>query len=158
MDETKVERFWQTYLASRPDAATAPARYVAEQFGDSPQLADELARLIVQGVKTATCSALWEWQAEGSPLPEVGLMTIVLDGRDEPLCIIETTEVTVRPFNEVDAQFAYEEGEDDRSLEAWREAHWRYFSRVLPKIGKAPTPDMPLVCERFRVVYPTKVA
>ncbi|NEQ26775.1 MAG: ASCH domain-containing protein, partial [Microcoleus sp. SIO2G3] len=45
-------------------------------------------------------------------------------------------------------------GEGDRSLEYWREAHWRYFSRVLPKIGKEPTIDMLLVCERFKVVYP----
>lgn len=56
-------------------------------------------------------------------------------------------------FNEVDAQFAYEEGENDRSLESWRKEHWQYFSRVLPKIGKKPTPEMLLVCERFRIVY-----
>jgi len=150
----KIEQFWQVYLADCPEDAAGQSAYVAEPFGDNPQLADELGQLIVQGVKTATCSALWEWEAEGSPLPEVGLMTIVLNGRNQPLCIIETIEVTIRPFNEVDEQFAYEEGEGDRSLAAWREGHWRYFSRVLPKIGRIPTQDMPLVCERFRVVYP----
>ena len=31
--------------------------------------------------------------------------------------------------------------------------HWRFFSRTLPNIGKEPATDMPLVCERFRVVY-----
>ena len=149
-----IEQFWQAYLAAYPDEATAQTSYIAEQFGDNPRLADELGRLILQGVKTATCSALWEWQAEGSLPPEVGQITIVLNGRDEPLCIIETTEVTIQPYNEVDEQFAYDEGEADRSLESWREGHWRYFSRVLPKIGKAPTLDMPLVCERFRLLYP----
>jgi uncharacterized protein YhfF len=150
----KIEQFWQMYLAACPDKVSGQADYVAEPFGDNPRLADELGQLIVQGVKTATCSVLWEWEAKGSPLPEVGLMTIVLNGRNQPLCIIETTEVTIRPFNEVDEQFAYEEGEDDRSLAAWRREHWRYFSRVLPKIGKTVTQDMPLVCERFHVVYP----
>lgn len=154
MDKNKIEQFWQTYLESLSDEAAEQAPYVAEQFGDNPRLADELGWLIVQGTKTATCSALWEWQAGGSPLPTVGLKTIVLDGQDEPLCIIETTEVTIRPFNEVDEQFAYDEGEDDRSLESWRKAHRRYFGRVLPKIGQKLTPDVPLVCERFRVVYP----
>lgn len=67
--------------------------------------------------------------------------------------IIETTEVTLRVFDEVDAQFAYEEGEYDRTFESWREKHWKYFSRVLPQIGKQPTPQMLLVCERFRIVY-----
>ena len=107
----------------------------------------------MDGAKTATCSALWEYEAEGSTLPEAGLKTIVLDGNNHPLCIVETAEVVVRPYDEVDAEFAYEEGEGDRSLEYWRDAHWRYFSRTLPAIGKEPTLDMPLVCERFRVTH-----
>lgn len=149
-----IETYWQGFLATLPaDDPTRHHPYLAEQFGDSPGLADELAALVLDGVKTATCSTLWEWEAEGSPTPEVGLKTIVLGGDNRPLCIIETTEVTVRPYDEVDAQFAADEGEGDRSLDYWRTAHWRYFARVLPKIGKAPTPDMPLVCERFRVIY-----
>ncbi|MEZ4613843.1 MAG: ASCH domain-containing protein [Caldilineaceae bacterium] len=149
-----IEAFWHDFLANAPGHITDDTPYVAESFGDNPQLADALGALIVQGVKTATCSALWEWEAEGAALPEAGLITIVLDGRGAPLCVIETTEVTIRAFNAVDAQFAFAEGEDDRSLAAWRREHWRYFSRVLPKIGRAPSDDMPLVCERFRVLFP----
>lgn len=154
MDNDQIEAYWRSYLDTLP--AGSPLRdeqYVAEGWGDSPQMADELGALIAAGTKTATCSALWEYEAEGSPLPETGSKTIVLDGYNDPLCIVETTEVGVRPYNEVDARFAYEEGEGDRSLEYWREAHWRFFSRTLPNIGKEPTPDMPLVCERFRVIY-----
>jgi uncharacterized protein YhfF len=77
----------------------------------------------------------------------------LLDGQENPVCIIETTEVSIKPYNQVDAAFAFEEGEGDRSLEYWREAHWRFFSRTLPKIVKEPTQDMPLVCEQFRVVF-----
>ena len=33
-----------------------------------------------------------------------------------PRCVIETTEVSYRRYDEVDAAFAYEEGEGDRSL------------------------------------------
>jgi hypothetical protein len=54
-------------------------RYVAETWSDSPRLADELGASIVDGTKTATCSAHWEYGAEGSTLPEVGLKTMVLD-------------------------------------------------------------------------------
>ncbi len=154
MDNDRVEAYWRDYLNTLPaDSPVRDERYVAEGWGDSPQLADELGTLIASGTKTAACSALWEYEAEGEPLPEVGVKTIVLDSDDDPLCIIETTEVEIRPFNEVDARFAFEEGEGDRSLEYWREAHWRFFSRTLPKVGKEPTTDMPLVCERFRVIY-----
>jgi hypothetical protein len=33
------------------------------------------------------------------------------------------------------------------------EAYWRFFSRTLPNVGREPTKEMPLVCERFRVIY-----
>lgn len=154
MKSNPVNEYWHTYLATLPaESPVRTERYVAERFGDNPTLADKLADLMVRGVKTATCSALWEWQAAGAPLPEVGLKTIILNSRDEPVCIIETTEVTVRPFHQVDAPIAYEEGEGDRSLAYWREAHRQVFSRTLPRIGRSFDETMPLVCERFRVIY-----
>jgi len=127
--------------------------YTSEGWGDSPEMANELGALIAQGIKTGTCSALWEWEAESEAIPEKGLATIVLDGKGEPLCIVETTEVFIRNYNEVDTQFAHDEGEGDQSLEYWREAHKNFFSRVLPKIGKEFSEEMPLVCERFKVIY-----
>lgn len=154
MDEDRIEAYWNHYLETLPsDSPVREERYVAEAWGDSPQLADELGALIVSGTKTATCSALWEYEAEGEPLSSVGLKIIVLDGKGDPLCIVETTEVEVRSYDEVDDRFAFEEGEGDRSLEYWRDAHWDFFSRTLPSIGRAPTVDMPLVCERFRVIH-----
>ncbi len=150
----QIEAYWRSYLETLPvDSPVRDEQYVAEGWGDSPQLADELGALIAAGTKTATCSALWEYEAEGSHLPETGSKTIVLDGNGDPLCIVEITEVEVQPYDEVDARFAYEEGEGDRSLEYWREAHWRFFSRTLPNIDREPAPNMPLVCERFRVIY-----
>ena len=154
MTKETIEKYWEGFLASLPlDSPYRSRSYVAEGWGDSPALADELGALIVQGTKTATCSALWEWEAEGNPIPQAGLITIALDGGDEPLCIVETVEVTIRKYNEVDADFAREEGEGDLSLNYWRDAHRNYFSRVLKKIGKEFSEEMPLVCERFRVIY-----
>jgi len=148
VDDTRIEAYWQSYLGTLPTASPVhDVQYTAEGWGDSPRMADELGALIVDGTKTATCSALWECEVE--PLPKVGSKTIVLDGNGDPLCIVETTEVEDR----VDARFAYEEGEGDRSLDYWQDARWRYFSRTLPKVGREPTIDMPLVCERFRVIY-----
>jgi uncharacterized protein YhfF len=150
----QIENYWRDCAAALAGGRSLPARpFSAEQFGDSAEMADELGALIVAGKKTATCSALWEWEAEGKPLPTAGIYTVVLDGRGAPLCVIETTGVTVVPFDEVDAAFAREEGEGDLSLAYWRDAHWRFFSRTLPKIGREARPDMPLVCERFRLLY-----
>lgn len=157
MTTNAIAQFWQAYLDTLPpDAPHRQRSYVAEAFGDNPALADELGALIRRGIKTATCSALWEWEAEGTPIPQTGLISIVLDGAGQPLCLIETIEVTVRAYRAVDAAFAAAEGEGDRSLAYWRAAHWRFFSRTLAKIGREPTEDMPLVCERFRLLYPVE--
>jgi uncharacterized protein YhfF len=111
-------------------------------FGDGPELADKLLDLVIRGVKTATCSTEDEPNTSTS-----GERWIVLDGRGEPACVIETIEVTYRRFPEVDAAFAYEEGEGDRSLDYWRQAHRTYFGRQ----GKFRE-DMMLMCERFCLV------
>ena len=154
MSEETIKTYWQTFLASQSaDSLYHVKSYVAEGWDDSPTMADELGALIIQGIKTATCSALWEWEAEGNSIPESGLITIVLDGRGEPLCIVESTEISIRKYHEVDANFAREEGEGDLSLNYWREAHRNFFSRVLPKVGKEFSEEMPLVCERFRLIY-----
>lgn len=58
--------------------------------------------VISAGIKTATRSALWEYEAEGKPLPEVGLKTVVLDGNGDPVCTVETTEVEMRTYEELD--------------------------------------------------------
>ena len=150
-----IVAYWKKFLSTLPsDSPYHSKTYIAEGWGDSPEMADELGALITQGVKTATCSALWEWESEGNPIPEEGYITIALDGRGEPLCVVETVEISFHKYNEVDANFAREEGEGDLSLNYWREAHRNYCSRVLLKIGKEFSEDMPLVCERFRVIYP----
>jgi uncharacterized protein YhfF len=125
--------------------STVPEQYRGLRsfaFGDSPRLADELLALVLKGVKTATCST-----ADEPNTSTPGERWIVLDGRGTPRCLIETTEITYRRFGEVDAAFAHEEGEGDRSLAYWRDAHRRYFGRQ----GKF-SEDMMLMCERFRLV------
>jgi uncharacterized protein YhfF len=112
-------------------------------FGDSPELMDELLELALIGKKTATC-----WAAsEGGKGAAVGKRWIVKDGKGRPSAVLETVEVIQRRFGEVDADFAYDEGEDDRTLADWREAHTDYFTRR----GEF-SPDMELYCERFRLV------
>jgi uncharacterized protein YhfF len=114
-------------------------------FGDGPALADELLALVLDGRKTATC-----WAANDGLLTEVGKFMVALDGAGRPRAVVETVELTHRRFGEVDEQFAYDEGEGDRTLAYWREAHRNYFTRR----GQF-SEDMLLWCERFRVVERT---
>jgi uncharacterized protein YhfF len=152
--EEKINTYLEKFMSIIPlDSPYRTRSFIAEAWGDSPEMADELGDLIFRGVKTATCSALWEWEAEGKPIPRQGQITVVLNGEGHPLCIVETTEVTIRQYNEVGDEFAQAEGEGDFSLDYWREAHRNFFSRTLPKIGREFSENMPLVCERFQVIY-----
>src|SRR5262245_42457248 len=153
--DAKAEAFWKAYLASLPDAKDAARRfYEVFRIGNTPEGADEGAALITQRVKTATSSLLWEYSAADKPLPEVGSLSIVTGGDGDPVCVVETTEVHIRGFAEVDAAFAYDYGEWDRSLKTWRARCCEFYVPCCHALGKIPTPQMPLVCERFTVVYP----
>jgi uncharacterized protein YhfF len=123
-------------------------------FGDDARLADELLGLVLDGVKTGTSTALAELELADEPLPVTGDLSIILDGAGHPAALIRTTRVETVPFDQVDAAFAAAEGEDDRSLQSWRVEHETYWRRVLGRIGGEFSPGMPVVTERFELLYP----
>ena len=160
----EVLDFW---AATRQYAGLAKASIVVGQtvgetvppqawsFGDEPELAERLLDAVLAGDKTATSSALWDYDDEGAPLPVVGELSILLDGGSHPRALIRTTQVETTTFEEVDEDFAAAEGEDDRTLESWRAGHEAYFRRNLPE-GREFAQDMAVVCERFELLYPRR--
>jgi uncharacterized protein YhfF len=149
-----VERYWNQFLMSLPSSQERPGRCADSfSFGFTPADAREIAPLVLNGTKTATGSVLWSYDADGKALPIAGDLWIVLAGTDDPVCIIETTDVRVIPFDEVTADYAWDGGEGDRRLESWREIYWEYIERECQRIGLEPDTKAPLVMERFRVVY-----
>jgi uncharacterized protein YhfF len=158
---TDVEAFWNlarfhaklnaapTYFGPTTLEVVPPPAW---SFGANAEHADELLRLVLDGTKTATASALWDYEADGEALPETGSLSIILDGVGHPHALIETTDVTVTPFDEVDDEHAWLEGEGDRSLTHWRDVHERFFTEHAGH-DRGFAADMPIVLERFRVVY-----
>jgi uncharacterized protein YhfF len=144
--------FWNEFVASTDNAFEQQA-YESFAFGDHEALANELAALVLAGVKRATTGAVWSYEAEGERLPAPGDLSVVMSWAGQPLCVIETTSVEVLPFSQVSAEFAAAEGEGDRSLEFWRESHRAYFTRECQRVGREFTEDMLVSCERFKVVY-----
>jgi len=152
---SKTETFWQRYLStlSEEEQKNAPT-YGVDQFADTPEAATAVGKLVRDGVKTTTSSLVWGLEQIGEPLPSVGKIELIVDGDGDPLCIIELMEVAIKPFNAVDEQFAFEYGEGDRTLAFWRRDNWEFLSRWCVAIGCTPSETMPLVFQRFRVLYP----
>jgi uncharacterized protein YhfF len=150
-----VAAFWASYTARLPaDDPRRTAPFSVFAFGDSPALAQELVALVLAGRKTATASLPAQFADEGAPLPRPGDLSVVTLWDGAPVAIIETTEIRLVEFDAVDAAFAADEGEGDRSLEWWRAAHRAFFSRVLARLGGDSLQGTSLVvCERFRLVH-----
>lgn len=147
-----VADFWHAF--AKASGRTDDAHFhEAFCFGDSQALSDALAMLVVAGVKRATAAAVWPVEAQGKRLPAPGALSVVTNWAGKPLCVIETLAVDVVPFHRVTAEFAALEGEGDGSLAFWREAHRPYFARECARAGRSFAEDMPVACERFRVVY-----
>jgi uncharacterized protein YhfF len=117
-------------------------------------MADSIGALARSGIKTTTSMLLWELEQGDEKYPFVGEIDVVTDGNGEPLCIIEFTEVEVRPFNAIDEAYAYDYGEGDRTLSWWRAAMWDYYVEECHKLAREPNENMPLVCMRFRLLFP----
>lgn len=149
-DTPAVEAYWRTYIKAHPEAAEL---YDSEwSFGDNPRLANELLELVLKGIKTGTASDYDLNEIRGLTQPFAHGHSILLDASGEPRAIIETIKVEVIPFDKVTAEFAYSEGEDDRSLESWRYNHELYFTRERKAYGKPFELQMKVVCENFQIV------
>jgi uncharacterized protein YhfF len=149
-----IEAFWLPFCRSY---RVSPARwYDVFAFGDSAVMADELLALVLAGPKRATAALVLDFERSGDPLPERGAYSVILDGRCAPGCIIRTTAVEVRPFNQVDGRFAWDEGENDRTLYTWRAGHRHYFTRQCAVWNTAFDERMPVVLRRFEVVWPNR--
>ncbi len=148
----RYQGFWQKF--TRTQAADPTPRFLeAFYFDDNAPGADELAQIVLSGQKRATAALLWAHEVESKPLPTPGNLSIVTNFAGEPLCVIERQRVDIVPFNEVSEEFAATEGEGDGSLAFWRRAHEAFFGKECKRIGRQAAPEMPVVCERFKVVY-----
>ena len=150
-DRVAVDAMWRSYVEHTGYEGPLVTTYA---FGDSAEMADELGQLVLLGPKRATAGLVQEFEADGEPLPRVGDRCVVAGGDGRPLAVVRTTDVRVGPLSSVDDQFAWDEGEGDRTRVWWLDAHTRYFSRQCARAGWDFSADVEVVFERFEVVWP----
>ena len=120
-------------------------------------LRDRLVAAILSGAKTSTSSLLVEYAHEGEPLPQPGERSVVVDSDDQPVAVIETTEVRVVRVGDVDLQHAIDEGESYSTVAGWRRAHEDFWHRP-ESLADLHDPDFrvdddtEVVTERFRLL------
>jgi len=149
-----IEAFWREAVAATPEL-NVDTEFATFSFGDSRELCEQVLAETLAGRNRATASLRWSYGAE---LPRIGDVAIATDWAGQPRAVLVTRRVDVMPYRDVDEDFARAEGYTRDPLSEWREVHWAFFSRQCADLGCAASSDMPVVCERFDLVYPLPVA
>lgn len=144
----KAKQMWDSFIEQHSEYKDSS--YSAWKYG---VLADELAELTVRNVKTATASAYELYAVDNDPLPQVNDFNIILDSKDEAVCITKTTNVSIVPFLEVSGEHAFKEGEGDKTLDSWRKEHMALFTQWFEEENLEIHDNIPIVCEEFEVIY-----
>ncbi|HEV8392062.1 MAG TPA: ASCH domain-containing protein [Dongiaceae bacterium] len=145
-----IEAFWCDAAAATPEL-DPESEFTIFSFGDSQELCDHVLAETLAGRNQATASLRWDYD---SRLPQAGDVAIVTDWAGAPRAVLATRRVDVVRYGDVDEDFARAEGYARDPLNEWREVHWAYFSRRCAELGRIVSLDMPIVCERFELVYP----
>ncbi|AGH81175.1 hypothetical protein PCNPT3_06165 [Psychromonas sp. CNPT3] len=156
--EEKAKNYLNQYLGSL--SASERQRYQsfsADYFCADEYNANLCAELIRKGQKTATCSLKYGYGAANEPMPKIGHLMVVTDWNGHPICIVEIDSVKECKYSDVSTEFAYLEGEGDRTLKWWRKAHWDFFVNECSELNIDACADMMLVLEQFHVVHPSKI-
>lgn len=151
--DDSVEKMIERYKRKEGLEPDAEMAYDYYYFSNNEKDAEALAELTKTGGKRATTSIfnIYEWDKE--PLPEVGEVSVIINISGDAQCVIKVTKVTVMPFLSVDETYALREGEGDKTLKYWREAHLMAFNAEMKEYGKKFNTNMKVVCEEFEVVY-----
>ena len=147
-----VKNFWDEFCQQNSDV-NIDESYQVWFFHNNQADSVELASLVLQGKKTATASlaAVNELMPEIAPVNDG--FSVVTDFNGNPLFVIQTAEIRHLPFDEVDAQFAFDEGEGDQMLNDWRKRHWKYFTKESKELSIEFNEKSLICCERFRLLF-----
>lgn len=150
---TSTAQYRDSFLAENPEIGRNTP-FQVWYFGNSLEMAVELAELVISRKKTATASLAKMNDLEPDKAPVDSGYSVVTDFEGNPMCIIQTAEISHLPFNEVNAKFAFDEGEGDQSLDYWRSVHWDYFAREAAEHGFDFDETSIVCCEHFRLLFP----
>jgi uncharacterized protein YhfF len=152
--EVTDDGVWSLYSALVLGGYTPPTRAIdVWSFGDRPEMASQLAHLVMCGEKRVTMGWVDAAEKDGTPLPLVGGVSVVTDAFGYPRCVLRSAEVKLVPFGEVDAASAAGEGEGDLTRADWHEGHTAYFQGEAARNGLVFDDTAVIAIERFEVLH-----
>ncbi len=147
------KELWEEFCLKKNIDINTP--YETWSFGGTEDDVDKLAELVLQGKKFGTASSYDEYTLEDAleEVPKVGDYSVIINSKDEALCVVRDYDVYIRSFGDVPPFHAYAEGEGNRSLKYWRDVHREFFKNCLDGTDITFNEESQVVCEKFSVEY-----
>ena len=109
---------------------------------------EKLISLVLSGDKRATTSLYNEYIKNKEPLPKIGEKSIIQHDNNNDACLIEIEKVIITEFKNITEELAFIEGEGDKSLEYYRNVHYKIFKNIDSNFSD----ESKVVFEIFRVI------
>lgn len=151
-----VEEFLAAARAAVPPHLIGAVK--VRTFGSSAAMADVIIDLIAAGEKTGTFALAAEFDAAPEQAPAVGDLYVVTRFQGPAVLLYRITAIERVPFEGINHDHVQVEGPSARTVEVWRKIHWDYWGGLLRARGREPDMQMPVIFQRFEVLYPRPAA
>ena len=111
LENKTVVFMWERYLESIGENIDNTSKtYTSWYFCNDEKNANELANLVVEGVKRGTTSLYELYKIDNEETPKKDQYSIVTDWNGVAQCIIKNKNIYILKFKDVDDRLAYIEG------------------------------------------------
>ena len=89
----------------------------------------------------------------GDPMPQVGDAIILVSFNGKPKTLLRLTVIEKVAFGNVTEAHTAVDGSPVRALDVWKPLHTAYWKERLRPFGLSVCDDMPVLVEKFEVLY-----
>ena len=146
-----IDDFWNQAVNFMP---TLSGDHQVRSIGIDEETTGLIINFIKAGEKVGTFSLPWVMTAENLPMSYKGLPIILLSFDGKPELVVQLTKVFETSFGEIDSAVTCIDGPPVRDPDVWIPLHQDYWNGMLEEYGKVCSDDMPVLVEKFKLVYP----
>ena len=145
-----IDDYWNRVIASKPELAVD---HQIRSIGIDEETTVLIIDFIKEGEKVGTFSLPWLMESENIPASNTGQPIILLSYDGKPEIVVQITDIEETTFGEIDYDVTKIDGPPVRDPEVWIPLHREYWNNILKPYGRSCTDDMPVIVERFQLVY-----
>ena len=150
-DQQPIDDFWNQAVNYMP---TLTGDHQVRSIGIDEETTGLIISFIKAREKVGTFSLPWIMKAENLPMSHEGLPIILLSYDGKPELVVQLTEVFETRFGDIDIEVTSIDGPPVRDPEVWIPLHTNYWNGLLKDYGRSCTDDMPVLVEKFKLVFP----